>query len=155
MRACLSGSDIAARLTRRGAQTLEGLREEFWWAEDGSTAIVADGRGNQRWWTFAGLRANAQLADRLGDLSRGSRSRDNLSIGLASGLTSIDVDAGLRSLRDAPYAAAPDHATRDLPKFAECLPADLATSTVAIRFTDPESVEACLDERVQFVSSAG
>ena len=155
MRACVSGSDIAARLTRRGAQTLEGLREEFWWAEDGSTAVVADVRGNQRWWTFAGLRANAQLADRLGDFSRGNRSRDNLSIGLAIGLTSVDVDARLRSLRDAPYAAAPDRATRDLPKFAECLPADLATSTVAIRYTDPESVEACLDERIRIVAARG
>jgi len=129
---------------------LEGLREEFWWAEDGSTAIVADRRGSQRWWTFAGLRANAELADRLGDLSRGSRSRDNLSIGLASGVTSGDVDAGLRSLRDTPYADA-NHATRDLPKFAECLPTDLASLTVAIRYTDPASVETCLDERVQFV----
>ena len=85
MRACLSGSDIAARLTRRGAQTLEGLREELWWAEDGSTAIVADVRGNQRWWTFAGLRANASSPTGSGHC-RGSRSRDNLSIGLAEGL---------------------------------------------------------------------
>jgi glutamate/tyrosine decarboxylase-like PLP-dependent enzyme len=41
-----------------------------------------------------------------------------------------DVRAGVGSLRDAPYAPASEQATRDLPKFAECLPADLASSTV-------------------------
>lgn len=153
MRACLTGSDIPARLTRRGTQTLESLREEFWWAEDGSTAVVADGRGNQRWWTFAGLRANAELADRLGALARGSRSRDNLSIGLASGVTSVDVDAGLRLLRVTQHVAGSEYTTRDLPKFAECLPSDLASSTVAIRYMDSESVEACLDERIRIVAA--
>jgi len=33
------------------------------------------------------------------------------------------------------YAPASDHATRSLPKLAECLPADLASSTVAIRYS--------------------
>jgi ATP-dependent helicase Lhr and Lhr-like helicase len=155
MRACLCGSDVAARLTERGAQTLEGLREDFWWAEEDSTAVVEDGRGVQRWWTFAGLRANAELADRLGDISRGSRSRDNLSIGLAEGVTTTDVSARLRTLRDVPHAPTSHHATRDLPKFAECLPADLASSTVSIRYTDPESVEACLDERIRIVAAHG
>src|SRR5206468_3441186 len=152
---CLCGSDVAARLTRRGAQTLDGLREEFWWAEDGSTAVVADGPGRQRWWTFAGLRANAELADRLGDISRGSRSRDNLSIGLADGATATNIGAVLRSLRDAPYAPDSDHATQSLPKFAECLPANLASSTVAIRYTDPKSVDACLGERIRIVAGDG
>jgi ATP-dependent helicase Lhr and Lhr-like helicase len=110
MRACLRGLEVKGRLTRRGVQTLDGLREEFWWAEDGSTAVVADGRGRQRCWTFAGLRANAELADTLGDISRGSRSRDNLSIGLAEGATATNIGAVLRSLRDGPYAPAPDRA---------------------------------------------
>jgi ATP-dependent Lhr-like helicase len=155
MRTCLCGADIPARLTRRGTQTLESLREEFWWAEDNSTAVVKDERGNHRWWTFAGLRANAELADRLGDLSRGSRSHDNLSVGLANGITTAKVDVGLRSLCEVPYVPTLEYATRDLPKFAECLPADLAASTVAIRYSDSDSVEVCLGERVRIVELHG
>jgi ATP-dependent helicase Lhr and Lhr-like helicase len=152
MRASLCDVDIPARMTRRGTQTLEGLREEFWWAEDASTAVVKDEHGNQRWWTFAGLRANAELADHLGDLSRGSRSRDNLSIGLAEGVTTADVDARLQSLREAPPLQGASFTTRNLPKFAECLPPQLASSTVAIRYTDSDSVRACLAERIRFVA---
>jgi ATP-dependent Lhr-like helicase len=155
MRACLAGSDVPARLTRRGNQTLEELREEFWWAEDGSTAVVADVRGNQRWWTFAGLRGNAELADRLGNLSRGSRSRDNLSIGLASDITSTDLDAGLRSLRETQPVQTREYTARELPKFAECLPRDLAASSVAIRYTDTESVKTCLAEPIRIVAAPG
>lgn len=153
MRACLSSSDIPARLTRRGTQTLESLREEFWWVEDGSTAVVVDKRGNQRWWTFAGLRANAELADRLGDLSRGSRSRDNLSIGLASGATAVDVDSQLRSLHQTASSQVSHCTPCELPKFAECLPLDLASSTVAVRYTDADSVATVLSEPIRTVAA--
>jgi ATP-dependent Lhr-like helicase len=155
MRSCLGGSDIPARLTRRGDQTLEELREEFWWAEDGSTAVATDVRGNQRWWTFAGLRANAELADRLGELSRGYRSRDNLSIGLASGIAATRLDAELRSLRHAQGVQAREYTVRELPKFAECLPPDLAASTVATRYADTKSVSTCLAEPIRIVTTGG
>jgi len=151
MRACLSGSDVPARLARRGTQTLDNLREEFWWVEDGSTAVVVDERGNQRWWTFAGLRANAELADGLGDLSRGSRSRDNLSIGLASGATAVDVDSQLRLRHQTASSQVGQRTARELPKFAECLPLDLAALTVAVRYTDADSVAAVLSEPIRTV----
>ena len=90
-----------------------------------------------------------------GDLSRGSRSRDNLSIGLASGITATDLDAGLRSLRETQAVQAREYTARELPKFAECLPPDLAASTVATRYADTESVNACLAEPIREVASHG
>jgi ATP-dependent Lhr-like helicase len=116
---------------------------------------VTDTRGNQRWWTFAGLRANVELADRLGDLSRGNRSRDNLSIGLASGITAARLDSELRSLRHAEGVQAREYTVRELPKFAECLPPDLAASTVATRYADAESVNTCLAEPIRIVTTRG
>jgi ATP-dependent Lhr-like helicase len=154
MRACLAGAEIPARLTRRATRALEGLREELWWAEDGTTAVVGDARGT-RWWTFAGLRANAELADRLGHLSRVNRTRDNLSIGLVSSPTDTDLHAQLRSLGQAWPVGAREYTARELPKFAECLPPGLAASTVAIRYADTESVETCLAEPLEIVATPG
>jgi ATP-dependent Lhr-like helicase len=154
MRTCLGGSDVPARLTRRATRTLGSLREELSWAEDGSTAVVTDARGNQRWWTFAGLRANAELADRLGGLSLGSRSRDNLSIGLADGIRTADLHGRLRSASEVRTVQAKDYTPREL-KFAECLPPDLAAATVATRYADPESVNVCLAEPLRIIAALG
>ena len=152
MRACLGGSDVPARLTRRANQALHGVREDLWWAEDGSTAVVSDARGNQRWWTFAGLRANAELTDRLEDLSQGTRAFDNLSIGLADGVTGTSLKVALQVVSETQRVSARDYTARELPKFAECLPPNLASATIAIRYADAESIKACLDEPVRIVA---
>jgi ATP-dependent Lhr-like helicase len=153
MRACAAGADVAARLSERAHRTLDQLHEEFWWAEDGATAIVADSRGNRRWWTFAGLCANAELADRLGRFSRGNRSRDNLSIGLTSDVSAADLDARVRSLRESEPIPNREYTARELPKFGQCLPRDLAATVVRLRNADPASLSACLAEPVKVVSN--
>ena len=147
MRACLAGSDIPARLTRRGAQTLEDSERS-----SGGRRMAHRHRRGRAWKsTLVDVRRSAcergARRSPRGPLTREPIARQPLDR-LAIGLTSVDLDAGLRSLRD-PATLRPG-TTRDasFPKFAECLPADLATSTVAIRYTDTESVKACLDERI-------
>ena len=129
---------------------MEALRERFWWAENAATTVAHDG-DDVRWWTFAGLHANAQLAEQLGDLTRGARSRDNLSIQLVSGTRRVQVVERLAPLKTIGLAefAWPDTQETPLPKFAECLPPSLAASTVAARASDPSSVSACLQEEVR------
>ena len=95
----------------------------------------------------------AELADRLGDLSRGTRALDNLSIGLAEGVTGTDLGVALQGVRETQRVLAREYTARELPKFAECLPPDLASATVAIRYSDADSVTACLGERIRSVAA--
>jgi hypothetical protein len=87
---------------------------------------------------------------KLGDLSRGPRSRENLSIQLATGTRVAEVVSVLRTLRahgQPPYTW-PNADRTPLPKFSECLPPEFAASTVAARATDLTSWELCLSEPV-------
>ncbi|MCP9485025.1 MAG: DEAD/DEAH box helicase [Gaiellaceae bacterium MAG52_C11] len=152
VRSVLTGSEVPARLTRRGSETLDRLREEFWWADNSTTSLVRSEDGTKRWWTFAGLRANADLSESLAELVRGTRSCDNLSIQLADAATVPEIETALRS-RSGGGTATTGSSLHDLPKFAECLPRDLAALTVADRYADPASVEMCLRERIQTASS--
>ena len=78
---------------------MASLRDRFWWADDGRTTVVTEG-DDVRWWTFAGLRANVELAEQLGALARGPRSRDNLSIQLVAGTRTGEVVERVRVLQD-------------------------------------------------------
>lgn len=154
MRSILAGTEVPARLTRRGETEMSSLREQFWWASDDATSLVRDDE-DVRWWTFAGLRANAQLADLLGDLTRGARSRDNLSIQLATGVRSEDVLERIGPLRDiagVPFARSEEDQAA-LPKFSECLPRELAMMTLAARGADAGATETCLAEPLRVVAS--
>jgi ATP-dependent Lhr-like helicase len=151
VRSVLTGSPVPARLTRRGSEALERLREEFWWADNGATSVVRGAGGEKRWWTFAGLRANADLSDSLAELVRGTRSCDNLSIQLSDAATVPEIEAALRSRTGG--GTVTGSSLHDLPKFAECLPRDLAALTVAERYADTASAEICLREPIQTASA--
>lgn len=156
IRSVVAGADIPATLTRRGESELASMRERFWWAADGETAVVRDGN-DVRWWTFAGLRANAQLAEQLGDLTRGTRSHDNLSIQLTDGTSARDVGDRVRQMRDvaaAPFAW-PESARDVRPKFTECLPEGVARTMLAARAGDPRSLTVCLGENVGAAVAGG
>lgn len=53
-------------LTRRASEALASVRDEFAWVAQAVTVLVVDdGADRSRWWTFAGDRYNAAVADRL------------------------------------------------------------------------------------------
>ena len=149
MRSVAAGVDVPARLTQRAEAQMASLRDRFWWTDDGKTTVVTEG-DDVRWWTFAGLRANVELAELLGELSHGPRSRDNLSIQLVAGTSAREVVERLRARQE----VGPQRNTwRDsdrtpLPKFAECLPLEFALLTVGARATDRPSLSTCLTEGV-------
>jgi ATP-dependent Lhr-like helicase len=143
----LAGDDPPARLSRRARERLAALRELFAWVERNATSVV-EREDDARWWTFAGLRANAQLADALGPLVAGARSRDNLSIQLMPGASAQQIDDRLASLLADPVASLAwplDELASNL-KFADCLPPDIAATVVARRAADPASVSEALRE---------
>jgi ATP-dependent Lhr-like helicase len=146
MRTVASGIDPAGvTLTERARAGLTEARSEFRFAQPGRTSVVIEST-RARWWTWAGQRANASLADALGDLaaSRG----DDLSIGLDP-LTASKavVKEKLSSLHPdtlpTPSIAA-DFAENM--KFSDCLPGPLATEVARQRLIDPAGVERVLGE---------
>ena len=146
MREVAAGVDPAGvTLTRRARTALAAARAEFAFARPGRTTVVIEAAG-ARWWTWAGQRANAQLAEALGELAvtRG----DDLSIGL-------DPDqASVTAVRDALVDLDPDalpvsgvaRTFADELKFSDCLPSALAVEVAAARLVDVNGVRRALTE---------
>lgn len=143
--AVLGGDDPGVPLTRRATDQLDQGREEFHGHRHGEATLLRrrpDGRSE--WWTFAGQRANLELAARLGALCRSDRLIDNLSIGLVDDTSADDVRRALDA--QTPVDALLDlteHAIEGL-TFADCIPDWLAESIVLARITDPEAVTRTL-----------
>jgi ATP-dependent Lhr-like helicase len=58
----VTGEDIPAKLSKRGTERLDIVREVFAFCDGQSIPLVTDDQGMTRWWTFAGAAANASLA---------------------------------------------------------------------------------------------
>ncbi len=128
-------------LTQRATDQLAATRAEHSWVQPGSTTIVRKA-DNASWWTWAGQRANATLADALGEY-RASSQGDNLSIAVTPDTTTDQVGERVSSLDPAnlprPSVTA---AIADGLKFSDCLPEAVAHDVAARRLLDPTAVAA-------------
>ncbi len=147
--AVLGGEDPGAGLSRRAADQLEGSRREFHSLRpDEATLIRHHPDGRTDWWTFAGLRANLELAARLGPLCRSASQRDNLSIGLVDDSSGDEVRSALDQITPVDgLLDLGEEATGGL-KFADCIPDWLADSIVLARLTDRRAVEATVAKSI-------
>ena len=146
MRRVLAGEDVPdVTISRRAADTLAELRADAPWARPGTTTLVRRD-GATRWWTFAGLRANAALAARLDGRATPGRV-DNLSIPVDPATSADGLAQALRTLMAEPAAVHPDarRYAEEL-KFAGCLPDDLALATANARLDDPAAVARATTE---------
>src|SRR5258708_17829433 len=67
--------------SRRAREEMTAVCEEFNWLAEGCTTIVVDRSENRSaWWTFAGLRANAMIANALRERLGITCVFDNLTI---------------------------------------------------------------------------
>lgn len=140
--AVLAGDDPGMSLSRRAAAKLDESRSNFAGlrAED-TTYLQRRVDGQTQWWTFAGMRANLELAARLGTLQRPG-SVDNLVIGLVDDSTSADVRQALDLTTPVDELLdLAEEATAGV-KFADCIPDWLADSIMLARMTDRDAVEA-------------
>ena len=151
IRRVLAGGELGGLPSQRAREALEGLRTEFAWVDDESTAVVRGSDGEPRWWTFAGLRANAALAVVLGDLVATPQVRDNLALPLRAG---VDGEAVRRRLDEVGVVdvpgPVPPQALTDL-KFGACLPGALATRMIEVRSRDARALGAVGSERLRDV----
>ncbi len=146
MRDVAGGTDPAGvTLSRRATEALADVRGDFPFARRSRVPVVIEPT-TARWWTWAGQRANASLADALGDLatSRG----DDLSIGLDPGRASasavVDAVSGLHPDTLPTPGIAGEFAENM--KFSDCLPEVLALEVARRRLLDPHGVERVLSE---------
>ncbi len=151
IRLVLAGAEpVGATLSGRATAKLDELRALHPWAQDGVTTIVTDDKGRNRWWTFAGWKANLALAQVMTDLRRDVAAVDDLTIALDSKADIDQVDHVLRAATDAEVDLAPwiiIEAVEGL-KFAECLPPEQAVAVVTRRLADATSVDVVLGERL-------
>ena len=150
MQRVVAGKDPDVELTNRTVERLASIRAELPGVTPGTTTMLEDQRNNTvRWWTFAGLRANIELAARLVSLRDHVTQRENLYINVSR--HALHGDAELRALVDeapnlkevlqlAPWAI------QGL-KLAEVLPHALAEEIALRRLTDAPAVEHVLRVR--------
>jgi ATP-dependent helicase Lhr and Lhr-like helicase len=129
-------------LSQRARAAITGLREEFSWVRpDATTLVIEPGRDRSRWWSFAGDRYNAAVAERL----RATRLKcwaDGLGVTIVRGSEAADFgEALLRAVvaAQADVASAEGEATADdstsAMKFAESVPAALLGRLTQARFS--------------------
>jgi len=132
--------------TRRAAVQLDLLRQDFPFAAEGRTALERDhARQRTRWWTFAGGRANAELAQRCAAAGITVSGADDLSIGL---MAMPPVEAMQAAVADAVLAWNVPPARRDAIKFSEAVPEESLDVMVRARDADEAGVRCTLSEAV-------
>jgi ATP-dependent Lhr-like helicase len=152
MRRVLATGRCPAALSMRAKQRMERLAGEYPWVDETATTIVRDAAGNVRWWTFAGLRANAWLAEAIEPFVFPASRADNLGIPLGDGAS--------ERLRSRLHAVAADTIAVELPvsddaidglKFSTCVPKDLARRMLERRLHDARAVRTVLAEPLRLV----
>ncbi len=151
MRRVLATGKLPGLPSKRATEALEGLRAEFAWVDESSTAVVRSGSDNL-WWTFAGLRANSMLALALGDLVGAPTTQDNLAIPLKAGVGAEDIQRRLQGL-DCAAIRVPvaEEQLKEL-KFGQCLPANLATRMLSERAADARGAASVSTEPMRTVA---
>lgn len=145
----LAGAEVGVDLSQRASTAIERIREHTQLLDPGTaTTLRSDLDGKVSWWTCAGLRANVELAARLGDLAAGPHLVDSLSIRLSR-------DEAPDAVFEAANSATPVddllNATEQMAeslKFASAIPSWLADAVTLARFSDPDGVAATLNRPV-------
>lgn len=155
MREVLLGAEPPVRLTTRAVNRLAAEREErLPLVHPGGSVIVRDRDSTDvRWWTWAGLRANATLAATFADVVDPVQRFDDYQIRLREDLTPEvwrrhTVDAQQRLCLPEPS----EKALKGL-KFSDALPNLLAMRTLAARVADLDGAAAVMRQPTRFVSA--
>ena len=141
-------------LSRRGAEALSQIRENFMWCRPEGTALIWGSRDTACWWTFAGARANAVLAAGLNSAGCSVINSDNFGIRLQMNQSESLANA-IRAFPDvaAILVPAPERLASEL-KFNECLPRHLVNTIVSERQSDVSGAKRILAMHLDTISKA-
>jgi ATP-dependent Lhr-like helicase len=152
IRDVLLGTDPPVRLTRRAAAALGEARDT---APDlvhpGGTVISRTPGGDVRWWTWAGLRANATLIATLSNVADPAQGVEEFFVRLRSEATPEIWKAALADVRGRLCLPAVDDKAVDGLKFSTALPRRLAEATLAQRLADLDGARIVLEEPHRFL----
>jgi len=148
---CADGA--SPRLSRRATAEIDVSRAEFAWLSPECTSFVADAaRGSCSWWTFAGLRANAMLAQAFQGVKPSSF--DNLCLRFDGAVQPRELEDAIAGVRNVPPTTAPvfdyGRVVEEL-KFSACVPRRLAEHMLALRLADASAVIDVVGQPVRFV----
>jgi len=141
--------------SRRSAEELLNARKEFaFLSADATTVQTSQSDGHTFWWTFAGLRANAALADAVRLFPGTKCVAENLALRIESISHHQNLSLLVNSLRKSPPTEGSctevSKAMEDL-KFAACLPRHVAEKMLSRRLADHDAVSRTLAQPVKFV----
>ena len=151
IRRVMAGQADPPGMSRRAAETLESIRQEYFWVgEDGTILLRARGEG-ALWWTFAGIRANAMLATALETSGFRVGPLDNLYLDLPVRPEPLALKEALKGWREEPPGPRIDpRAARKL-KFGDCLPENVLHKVLSRRGADTEGFRSIVRERIRSV----
>jgi ATP-dependent helicase Lhr and Lhr-like helicase len=156
IRRVLAGSSSRNGWSRRTRERMDTIRSGFDWLDEKGSVLLRDGSRKAAWWTFAGMLANASLAQALIDAGWLGASASDLSLTMPEERGGLDAALGdLRSapqLREAPAPLAQGALERL--KFSACLPRELALASLAGRLSDVAGVAAVLEEPLRMVTGS-
>jgi len=139
----------------RAHQRIEELRREFAWLNEGGTFIITSDSGDADWWTFAGIKANATLANELAQILKSRVIYDSYMLTVAPSLPHQMIEQAVHKLQELdPKQMRPAVEVEVILglKFLECLPSDVAVRMLQGRLQDPFAVEHTLHGVISFVT---
>lgn len=154
IREVLLGSNPAGvTLTRRAAATVEDLRtHRSGQVTDGAFVIERDDRGDWRWWTWAGSKANRTLAAWAPKLVPTRQRIGAESLRLHQDLSVAEIKDELSAIRSSELRPLPSIDARALSglKFSAALPESMARQTLAVRTADYLGATSVLTDQVSY-----
>ncbi len=150
----LGNNPGGVQLTQRATDALADIRAlRSAHVRDGKLVVSRDERGDWRWWTFAGTRANRTLAAWADQIVAPRQRIGSESIRLRRDLTVDSIGEGFAAVRELPEPRpqpfVDNRAVQGL-KFSAALPDLLATRTLSARVGDPGNARIVLDEACSF-----
>jgi Lhr-like helicases len=151
MRSVLLGDNPPVGMSVRAKDRLAVLRQDaIETVHPGGTVIVRDGKGDLRWWTWAGFRTNATLAATLSSVAAPDRRANDEYVRLRDDVTPHAWKAALAETA----LSLPEVDERALTglKFGAALPKRLAVATLAARLADLDHAAAVLAEPTRWLT---
>lgn len=156
IRDVLIAKEIPDNWSKRAVSKINETRDKFHWLDSRHTVALYElSKGKFAWWTFAGKRANAAIAERLKFFTGVPFKSSNLSIESDETFSYERLNAAIESLREDPPVRGTsqglDKAIEEL-KFSACLPQSLSEEMLQARLADEAGVLAVLSEHAKSVS---
>jgi ATP-dependent helicase Lhr and Lhr-like helicase len=153
VRDLLVDEGIETLWSKRAVAEIQSARSETTVARSAGSVVETDARSDRRrWWTFAGLKANASLAAMLRKNDGVVPRFDNYFVEIlgASGL--VETQQLLEAVRvNGKWGESTDTDPPGKIKFWECLPDGLRAQFIRSRFTDVESAKKLLAEPISIL----